>query len=136
MAEDFLDAHNRHWTDAEKLYQANRWANADHLYGFAAECGLKSLIVVLNGSLAAGDRKHIMERTGTANAWERFEAYRSGHPLGARFPLPSSNPFAAWHASQRYENQLSFTQATADVHRAGAVFVKSLVGTAIMDGLL
>ena len=31
MKADFLDAHNRHWKDAELLFNAKRWANADHL---------------------------------------------------------------------------------------------------------
>ena len=46
MNTDFLDAHKRHWADAELLYNEDRWANADHLYGMAAECGLKRLILL------------------------------------------------------------------------------------------
>ena len=42
---DFYDAHHRHWEDAERLYHNERWANADHLYGIAAECGLKRLMI-------------------------------------------------------------------------------------------
>lgn len=45
MKTDFHDAHERHWDDAERLFEAQRWANADHLYGVAAECGLKWLMV-------------------------------------------------------------------------------------------
>lgn len=136
MAEDFLDAHDRHWTDAEKLYNDSRWANADHLYGVSAECGLKRLIILLNGGLASGDRKHIMEKAGSANAWDRFESYRSGSPIGARFALPSANPFLLWNVSQRYENQSLFSKAGVDVHKAGATVVKALVTNAKMDGLL
>jgi hypothetical protein len=40
MNADFLDAHYRHWQDAELLFGRGRLANADHLYGLAAECGL------------------------------------------------------------------------------------------------
>lgn len=47
MQSDFLDAHNRHWQDAEQLFEAQRWANADQLFGMAAECGLKSLCWLL-----------------------------------------------------------------------------------------
>ncbi|MDE0002871.1 MAG: hypothetical protein OXQ29_09265 [Rhodospirillaceae bacterium] len=36
---DFLDAHRRHWCDAELLFNDSRWANADQMYGFSAECG-------------------------------------------------------------------------------------------------
>ena len=42
MKADFLDAHQRHWDDAERLLQAQRWANADHLYGMAADLKVKS----------------------------------------------------------------------------------------------
>ena len=41
---DFVDAHHRHWTDAELLFERDRWANADQLYGFSAECGLKAVM--------------------------------------------------------------------------------------------
>ena len=41
---DFADAHFRHWKDAESLFDHDRWANADHLYGLSAECGLKAVM--------------------------------------------------------------------------------------------
>ena len=42
---DFLDAYLRQWEDAEMLFGSERWATADHLYGLAAECGLKRLMI-------------------------------------------------------------------------------------------
>ena len=44
---DFVDAHRRHWADAELLFDHDRWANADQLYGFSAECGLKAVMRTL-----------------------------------------------------------------------------------------
>jgi hypothetical protein len=44
---DFADAHRRHWEDAELLFAHDRWANADQLYGFSAECGLKTVMQAL-----------------------------------------------------------------------------------------
>ena len=44
---DFKDAHSRHWVDAELLFGKSRWANADHLYGFSVECGLKAVMAKL-----------------------------------------------------------------------------------------
>ena len=41
---DFVDAHHRHRADAELLFENDRWANADQLYGFSAECGLKAVM--------------------------------------------------------------------------------------------
>lgn len=44
MPVDFRDAADRHFTDAGLLSQARRLANADHLYGVAAECGYLNLV--------------------------------------------------------------------------------------------
>lgn len=44
MEPDFLDAHERHWNDAELLFGAKRPANADRSYRVAAESGLKGLM--------------------------------------------------------------------------------------------
>lgn len=49
QAADYGDAHLRHWEDAELLFNDDRWANADQLYGFSAECGLKALMRALGG---------------------------------------------------------------------------------------
>ena len=57
MQADFLDAHDRHWDDAGRLFAAQRWANADHLYGMAAECGLKRLMLAFGMPFdSVGDR--------------------------------------------------------------------------------
>lgn len=53
MKADFLDAHERHLIDAKQLYNAARIANADHLYGLSAECGLKQLMYCFGMSLDA-----------------------------------------------------------------------------------
>ena len=130
MEEDFLDAHMRHWTDAELLYKSQRWANADHLYGFSAECGLKSLIETLRDApLPKKERRHIMEAKNES-AWQIasdvFETYNGG-ALGAKFSLQSVNPFTDWEAGQRYANQNHFNQAHVDAHRLGAEQVRALV---------
>lgn len=53
---DFADAHGRHWGDAELLYAHECLANADQLYGFSAECGLKALMEVLGMRLDPSGR--------------------------------------------------------------------------------
>jgi len=95
MQADFLDAHARHWDDAERLFEAQRWANADHLYGIAAECGLKRLMHAFGmnvdpttgGPIKPKDWKH------ANNIWARFESYRSGYAQGVSYGLPLNNPF-------------------------------------------
>lgn len=138
MQADFLDAHRRHWADAEFLREAQRWANADHLYGMAAECGLKRLMEMLKqGELdTKNDRVHVMEEKKQNNAWSRYQVYLSGHANATKFPLPHVNPFADWSASQRYARQTSFDEARVQTHQAGAKAVHELVRKAQMEGLI
>jgi hypothetical protein len=41
--EDYPNAAMRHLRDANQLHDLQRFANASHLYGFAAECALKAI---------------------------------------------------------------------------------------------
>ena len=138
MNADFLDAHDRHWDDAERLYGAQRWANADHLYGMATECGLKGLMLVFGMPFDAAKDKPVekADQVHVDGAWLRFETYRCGHHAGARYLLSASSPFADWHVSQRYAHQSHFNQARVDPHRQGADQVRQLVKKAAVEGLL
>lgn len=138
MQADFLDAHHRHWDDAERLFAAHRWANADHLYGMAAECGLKRLMLVF-GMLfdSVGDRPaNQPDRVHADGVWARFEAYRNGHHQGIGYALPASNPFQHWNVSDRYAHQSNFDQARTESHQAGAKLVGDLVKKAQREGLI
>lgn len=143
MQADFLDAHYRHWEDAEQLFRASRWANADHLFGVSAECGLKRLMIAFGMAIDSvtgtpnnsQDRVHVMESRRPQNAWDRYEAYRAGHQA-ATYLLTSPNPFANWDVSQRYAHQSNFNHPRAESHRQGANAVKTLVNKAILEGLV
>lgn len=138
MQTDFHDAHNRHWQDAETLFQASRWANADHLYGMAAECGLKALMLKFGMSFDSNknmpakgkDLQHIN------GIWARYETYRSGHYQGTNYALLIANPFQDWHVSQRYANQTEFDKIHVESHRQGAKSVCALIKKAKIDGLI
>ena len=136
MKDDYLDAHKRHWHDAGQLFQMQRWANADHLYGFAAECGLKALMEKLKGGLQGKEGYgHIMEDIEEKSIWSKYEAYISGHLSAGRFLLLDNNPFHDWRASQRYANQASFDEEWVLVHQSGAAFVCNLIAEARREGL-
>ena len=130
---NFLDAHQRHWEDAELLREELRWANADHLYGVAAECGLKALMAKMApekwppGSKPVDeiDRRHICEGTRT-NAWDRYQSYLEGSQ-GARYTLAQDNPFLDWDISDRYAERAHFSEASVTPHRQGAEAVRQLV---------
>lgn len=138
MKADFLDAHDRHWDDAERLLQAQRWANADHLYGMAAECGLKRMMLAFGMPYdATRDRPADQQnRVHAKGVWERFESYRSGHVQGTGYVLPPNNPYHDWDVSDRYAHQSNFDQARAQGHQVGAQVVRSLIDKAQNEGLL
>jgi hypothetical protein len=93
--DDYLDAYRRHWDDGELLYRADRWANADHLYGLSAECGLKAVMAALGmeterpGSISRKYQVYVNE------LWDEFLAFAQGKGA-ARYAslLPTANPFA------------------------------------------
>lgn len=139
MRADFLDSHDRHWTDAEHLFQGQRWANADHLYGMAAECGLKRIMLAFGMPFDAGkdrpgnpaDAKHADQVA------VRYESYRAGHVLGAGYALSLvPDPFADWRVEQRYAHQAHFNQARAKGHRDGAQQIGALVKKARLEGII
>ena len=136
MNTDFIDAHERHHDDADHLHASARYANADHLYGISAECGLKRLMQVFgmptgpHGPLDRADWKH------ADKIWVRFGAYQSGHASGARYALPPSNPFSDWRIDQRYAHRTEFTAAVVQPHTTAARLVEGLIHQARRDGLL
>lgn len=136
MQTDFYDAHQRHWEDAELLFNSLRFANADHLYGYAAECGLKSLMIAWNMPVnASGCPTELSDRVHVNKVWDRYETYRSNH-FAAHYILPSQNPFLNWDVSQRYVHQSNFGETTVAVHQQAARAVQELVTTARRNGIL
>jgi hypothetical protein len=95
MNADFLDAHRRHLCDADYLFNASHLANADQLYGMAAECGLKQLMLAFGMKVRAADGapEKREDREHIDKLWIRYEAYRSGTVQGVQYGLPSSSPF-------------------------------------------
>jgi hypothetical protein len=138
MQADYIDAHERHWNDAELLFTGQRWANADHLYGMAAECGLKRLMQAFDMPFDTGkDRPAKGSDCSHADGvWARYESYRSGHIRGAGYILPTNNPFADWNISQRYAHQNHFNQVRTMAHQTGASQVCQLIKKAILEGLI
>lgn len=138
MQADFLDAHERHWEDAQHLLQAQRWANADHLYGVAAECGLKRLMLAfgMNVNPMTGSPVDSKDWKHANDIWTRFESYRSGHAQGTGYALSSGNPFTHWDVSDRYAHQSNFNQVRAQAHQMGAQAVRYLIAKAQREGLL
>ncbi|MBF0420674.1 MAG: SAM-dependent methyltransferase [Magnetococcales bacterium] len=135
---DFLDAYERHKHDAELLYQAQRWANADHLYGIAAECGLKYLMTVFGMAVdsSSGSPMDNRDKKHANGIWRRFESYRCGYSQGAGYALPPENPFKDWNVSDRYAHQSKFQQPRTEFHQIGVQIVTELIQKVRRDGLI
>lgn len=142
MQADFFDAHYRHREDANYLHEASLLANADHLYGLSAECGLKRLMMAFGMGVdsATGtptdraDRVHAAEN-GRDDIWVRYETYRSGHQA-ANYQLGANNPFDDWNVSQRYAHRSNFDATRVEAHQQGAEKVHGLIKKAILEGLV
>lgn len=138
MQADFFDSHERHWHDAERLFAAERYANADHLYGMAAECGLKRLMVRFGMAVdpVTGSPTDRKDWRHANDIWARFESYRSGKVEGIDYGLPTPNPFDNWDAADRYAHQSNFNEAGVRLHQAGAAAICKLIKKAQLEGLL
>ena len=132
---DFTDAHRRHWEDAELLFDAGRWANADHLYGVSAECGLKAIMLKLGMKVddrgAPRRREH---RQHMPELWSAFEDFAQNCDGGAYLAsLPDDEPFDDWSIHNRYANRNHFKRADIEPHQSAARQVGVVVQRAELE---
>ena len=132
---DFAGAHRRHWNDAELLYRHQRWANADQLYGFSAECGLKAVMRSLGmpvDTTGTPERKYLKH---LPDLWPIFQDFAKGRDGGQYLDrLPIREPFADWSHHDRYAHSEGFSRATLEPHRDAARGIRQMVATAEQDG--
>lgn len=135
---DYYSAMKRHWQDAELLrsQEPQRLANADHLYGLAAECGLKALMEKADNPLDVDNNQaHSKKYKKHINAtWAHYEDFRNGRL--ATYALGSTNNFDNWLIDQRYAAESHFDDDRIKRHRLGAKAVYDLVAKAEDEGLL
>lgn len=134
---DFADAHQRHWGDAELLATNGRWANADQLYGFSAECGMKAVMVALGMPIGPSGTPDRQYRKHIQDLWALFCTFVSGRN-GGRYlgVLPSTSPFVDWSQDNRYAGGNHFSENSTQPHRVGAECVVRMVRAATQDSLL
>lgn len=123
---DFLNAHERHWNDAEFLFTQKRLPNADHLYGFATECGLKYLMT-LNGMPVQknGSPEKSEDKVHVNRIWDRCKAYSNGK-VHIELPVGDS-PFSDWDVSDRYAHSSNFDLTYVEKHQNAAKVIFNLV---------
>lgn len=107
---DFHQAAKRHFHDAEMLMGHSREATAGHLYGFTAECGIKSLLVwkgyptdPVSGDIVEKKKKfraHIHELIKNINMLRAFLDGRGAARYLAM--IPGIGNFSDWKTNHRY----------------------------------
>ena len=125
--DDYLDAHERHWMDAELLYHNQRWANADHLYGISVECGIKALMEAQGMNVP---RQHLPT---IAQHVQSFQFGQQGRHARI-YQLPNLNAFNGWNMSQRYWNQAHINRWLVQQRRQQAEQMHNIITQARRDG--
>ncbi len=126
---DFRAAHRRHWNDAGFLFDNCRWPNADQLYGFSAECGLKTIMLKEGMKVDEKGRPKDEEyRKHIHKLWPIFRGFIAN--LRGREYLrgfPSDDPFANWSQDERYADGEYIDREHVEPHREAAQKVNYLV---------
>ena len=129
--ENYANAALRHWNDAQLLEEENRVENADHHYGFAAECAIKNVLVKLSAfsseeALEESYKKHINILWGKIN----YQSLQKSYPHLSAL-LKSNNPFLDWDVNQRYATDGMIAKAAMEIHKQSA---KRLLGSVSLSG--
>lgn len=115
--ENYASAAVRHWRDAELLERENRVENADHHYGFAAECAIKKVLIAFpafsaSGALNSAYKQHINL------LWDKVmhQSLQKSYPQLLAL-LKAANAFADWDVNQRYFVDGAVTRAALTSHK-------------------
>ncbi|WP_152627977.1 hypothetical protein [Streptacidiphilus neutrinimicus] len=140
VEDHYASAAQRHFEDGVFLHDDGRLPNADHHYGFAAECALKSLLLRLVPEVSMGPKKP--GKPPATKPWlpdpnDPNRALDLGHIQGMLDVLPwllrgragaavlaglASHPaeFRAWSESDRYTDGSEVLEGTVVRRRLAA----------------
>jgi len=129
--ENYSSAAVRHWKDAELLERESRVENADHHYGFAAECAIKKALVALpafsaSGVLNSAYKEHIN------SLWDKVthQSLQKSYPQLVAI-LKVANAFSDWNVNQRYFGDGAVTSAALASHKK---MTSRLLGAVSLSG--
>ncbi|WP_171938963.1 hypothetical protein [Herbaspirillum rubrisubalbicans] len=131
----------RHMKDAAILEERSRPHNAGQLYGIAAECGLKALLVAKGspttptGDLKEReDRKHLPDLKALMSTITVFSDGRQASQYLAM--MPDLNNFDDWKIDHRYWIDAQVPVASLGAWKIAANQVAAMVEQANIDGIL
>lgn len=144
---DFLGSARRHMHDAGLLETNSRRANSGQLLGFAAECGIKAVMVWLGYPVDAQGspqwfrgqphnlRAHIENISGRLPDIEAFTVGTSGRS-GSKYlaMIPGIIHFSTWSVDHRYYRESSLPNSFMD-WKAAASEVMRMLDEATKDGM-
>ncbi|MBH2020731.1 MAG: hypothetical protein I8H91_14640 [Burkholderiales bacterium] len=126
--ENYSDAAFRHWKDAKLLEKENCVENADHHFGFAAECAVKKVLVELPAFKNAG----MLEKSYKEHInilWEKVSHQSLQKSYPALFAiLRAANSFSDWNVNQRYSEDGEITKAMMESHKKSASRILGAIG--------
>ncbi len=132
----YIDSHKRHWEDAKLLFESERLANADQLFGFSAECGLKAVMQALKMPVKDyGKPANAQHRKHVQDLWPIFKSFVYDRN-GERYLrlLPCGEPFADWSHHDRYAHRSHIKKNTVESHCEATKMILLLVQTLLLDG--
>jgi hypothetical protein len=133
MPECFDVAAVRHFRDGGILSERQSLDNADQLFGFAAECAIKSALVTLPGCVQQGELSNPFRHKHVKELWDLVPL------LGLQRRYPGllavlrglKQAFGDWSTDQRYGPDDTVTAEVLDRHREAA---KRLLGSVGLTG--
>ena len=132
MKIDFYDAYKRHIRDGALLAENKSWANADHLYGLAAECALKALLIKSGiSSTENGDISQRKFRKHIDQLWDEYHSFM----LYQIYGIPEDNPFQNWKIDQRYIHSDFITKQIVENHICSIEKINKIIKQAELDGV-
>lgn len=130
--DDYQGSAARHWNDATLLEKKYRHANANQLYGLAAECAIKTALCQVPGLVKDGKlQKH---RTHIDKLWgpTLIQSIQNRFPkLVALLDHYEKNPFHDWRIDHRYAREGTVSEDAFKRHRDMA---KRLLGSVGIKG--
>ncbi|MYI73897.1 MAG: hypothetical protein F4057_00715 [Acidobacteria bacterium] len=118
------------------LFENQRWANADQMYGFSAECGLKAIMQGLGMQVdEIGKPTEKEHQQHVQDLWPVFRTFVAGQS-GRRYLrlFPADDPFADWSHHDRYAHRDGFSEDAVDAHRSAAEKIRDMVDSSEQDG--
>ncbi len=129
---NYAEATGRHLSDAGVLQNVGRNENADQLYGIAAECALKAVMVCFGLPIDAHGNVERPYRTHNPAVWRQYMTFCANR-ISNRYPI-SDDPFHDWDVNQRYHAGGGVSSASVVAHSVAAKAAARLIDEVRLDG--